>query len=364
MSRCAMADGEAAMNESDSDQSGTLSYAEVRDGLKKFKIALTEQEWDSITFSKRLCTKAGEINAARWDTIMRSQMVMYCHRQLAVSIPAVLRDDKHLGILLFTVKLILDRTPDIKPADLIPQFDFKDAKQSPSESPVAAEVADGGKLQRADSAASIDLAGWGQGHIHSNTFRDLQLSNRVNVFGATLESAIPKREYPSPIRAYIPQAPGESLRAAADKTSDGKGPIGGVFDIHLGGSSFGYRGDMVEGRAGGEDDGEESTSDRAMVVGVGGGRGGLSGADVAGKKKKCKYCVGICRCVGGGVGGGGAVRRGGEDGDHEYGNHARGSGPKSPTGSAPQVGVASADGGRLFFGRRISVRLSRARSRI
>jgi hypothetical protein len=59
-----------------------ISYAELRDGLKKFKIKLTEQEFDHITYSKKLCTKSQEINASRWETIMRAQMVMYCHRQV------------------------------------------------------------------------------------------------------------------------------------------------------------------------------------------------------------------------------------------------------------------------------------------
>ena len=36
------------------------------------------------------------------------KMVSFAHRQLAVSIPAVLKDDKHQGILMFAVRLILD----------------------------------------------------------------------------------------------------------------------------------------------------------------------------------------------------------------------------------------------------------------
>ena len=36
------------------------------------------------------------------------QMVSFAHRQLAVSIPAVLKDDKHQGILMYAVRLILD----------------------------------------------------------------------------------------------------------------------------------------------------------------------------------------------------------------------------------------------------------------
>jgi len=55
-----------------------------------------EEEWKAITYNNRLCTDDQEIDLERWDVIMRAQMVMYCHRQLAVSIPAVLKDDKHL----------------------------------------------------------------------------------------------------------------------------------------------------------------------------------------------------------------------------------------------------------------------------
>ena len=105
---------ESMIDKLDSDRSGALSYAELRDGLKKYTppIKLSEEEFDAITYNKRLCTEDQEIDFDCWSAIMRQQMVMYCHRQLAVSIPAVIKDDKHLGMMMFAIKLILDRTAD------------------------------------------------------------------------------------------------------------------------------------------------------------------------------------------------------------------------------------------------------------
>ena len=96
----------------DSDRSGALSYAELRDGLKKMAyhppIKLTEDEWEAITFHRTLCTKDQEIDLQCWDAILRNQMLCYCQRKLAVSVPAVLGEDQHQGIMMFAIKLILE----------------------------------------------------------------------------------------------------------------------------------------------------------------------------------------------------------------------------------------------------------------
>ena len=42
---------------------------------------------------KALCTKDHEIDLCCWDAILRTQMLSYCQRKLAVSVPAVLRED-------------------------------------------------------------------------------------------------------------------------------------------------------------------------------------------------------------------------------------------------------------------------------
>jgi len=56
-----------------------------------------------------------------------------------------------------------------------------------------------------------------------------------------------------------------------------------------------------------------------------------------------------------------AIKEEGADGNHEYGNCARGGDPKSSAGSSTEVGVEGQNGSRLLSGRRISVRISRKR---
>jgi hypothetical protein len=50
-----------------------LSYAELRDGLKKYTppIKLTEEEFDVITYGKRLCTENLEIDFECWQVLYR-----------------------------------------------------------------------------------------------------------------------------------------------------------------------------------------------------------------------------------------------------------------------------------------------------
>ena len=153
----------AVFEKLDSDRSGALSYAELRDGLKKYTppIKLTEEEWKAITYNNRLCTEEQEIDLERWDVIMRAQMVMYCHRQLAVSIPAVLKDDKHLGILMFAVKLILDRTPELKKDELVPEVAGQKGSSEPltpnsPSSPLARAASVRSPMMRSGSIAMLE----------------------------------------------------------------------------------------------------------------------------------------------------------------------------------------------------------------
>ena len=41
-----------------------------------------EDEFDAITCKKTLCDENQEVDADSWDTIMRLQMVSFCHRQV------------------------------------------------------------------------------------------------------------------------------------------------------------------------------------------------------------------------------------------------------------------------------------------
>ena len=106
----------------DSDESGWLNYGALRDGLLKIKafsppIRLTEEEFDAITQHGALCNRNQEIDWQLWEVIMRRQMNQFVHRQLAASIPTVMADDQHLGILMFATRMILDRCADQEDED-------------------------------------------------------------------------------------------------------------------------------------------------------------------------------------------------------------------------------------------------------
>jgi len=86
----------------------------TRDGLKKMSqftppILLTDDEWDFITYNKSLCTAGQEIDLVRWSSIMSEQVTCYCLRNLSVSIPAVLKEDQHLGTMMLGVRCVVVR---------------------------------------------------------------------------------------------------------------------------------------------------------------------------------------------------------------------------------------------------------------
>lgn len=199
--------------------------------------------------------------------------------QLAVSIPAVLRDDKHLGILMFAVKLVLDRTPDIKPEDLMPQFD-EIMKTSPATGEVspAADEAPGG-LKRQDS---VNFAGYSGAHVHFKTFADLQRLNGVNMFGAPMEHAsLPHQTGPSSAKKSHGVAPYERKPSHPADSNESA-----VISIH--GASFGHAGTgaglrTLERASAG--DGLRTTDPAAPAP----ARGSV----------KCRFCVGACRCSAG-----------------------------------------------------------------
>jgi|NorSeaMetagenome_1021524.scaffolds.fasta_scaffold74611_2 Ca2+-binding EF-hand superfamily protein len=83
------------------DQSGQMSFHDMRDGLKRMPflkpIRLTEQDFEQITLGRTLCNDEGQLELAQFEALLRREMLLYCHRQLSVSVPAVLKDDQHMG---------------------------------------------------------------------------------------------------------------------------------------------------------------------------------------------------------------------------------------------------------------------------
>jgi hypothetical protein len=65
----------------DSDRSGSLSYSELRLGLKKMDftppILLSEEEFDRITLNKMLCNEEQEVDQEGWENILRTQLLSY-----------------------------------------------------------------------------------------------------------------------------------------------------------------------------------------------------------------------------------------------------------------------------------------------
>ena len=108
----------------DSDCSGTINCHELQEGMKKLKINehksvevrenrslkidLSREAFDAITENGKLCLDDGEVDCEHFEIIMRKELIKFCDRQLAMSIPAVLKNDQHMGILMFAVKLVLD----------------------------------------------------------------------------------------------------------------------------------------------------------------------------------------------------------------------------------------------------------------
>jgi hypothetical protein len=197
--------------------------------------------------------------------------------QLAVSIPAVLRDDKHLGTLLFAVKLILDRTAGIKPEDLKPDFD--EIMKSPATDTVSSPISRVGSPGGLQGKDSVHVAGFPFGaHVHFKTFVDLQRLNGVNMFGA-MEDACDNASAPhqtGPSSAKMSHAVAPYKRKPSSRAdSDGMA----VISIH--GASFGLR--TLEPASAGDGLG---TTDPAAPAPA---RGSV----------KCRFCVGACLCSAG-----------------------------------------------------------------
>ena len=81
----------------DVDQSGGLSFQELRDGLRKMNfdppIILTQDEFDTMTENKSLCDDEEEVDVEAFETIMRLEMIKFCNRQLSVSVPGECTND-------------------------------------------------------------------------------------------------------------------------------------------------------------------------------------------------------------------------------------------------------------------------------
>lgn len=183
----------------DADRSGSISFHELREGLKKLRvgsspIVLTFQEFNAMTNNGKLCDAEGEIDEEAFEMIMRQELINFCNRQLAVSVPAVLKDDQHQGVMMLAVKLVLQLCKDmhviIEKTQVPPSCNNSDsasylASLSPSRatSPCptllreqSAETGSGrdsmtlSRKGRADSGSSLKLAAarnavrsWGEG---------------------------------------------------------------------------------------------------------------------------------------------------------------------------------------------------------
>ena len=68
----------------DIDESGDLSFDELRDGLKKMdvfpKISLTHEDFVLITNNGEYCDSDGSIAESNFDFLIRDQLKAYVHR--------------------------------------------------------------------------------------------------------------------------------------------------------------------------------------------------------------------------------------------------------------------------------------------
>lgn len=93
----------------DVDRSGALSWQELYEGLKKMefkpRINFSQDEYNAITLQHTLCDADGELDKEAFEKTLRIQMLSFAERNLANSLPAVMRDDQHFGFVMFALKL-------------------------------------------------------------------------------------------------------------------------------------------------------------------------------------------------------------------------------------------------------------------
>ncbi|EKX44824.1 hypothetical protein GUITHDRAFT_139449 [Guillardia theta CCMP2712] len=102
-SSCPPAD--AIKQKMDLDESGAVNLEELNIGLKKLKLKLTQEEFDSVTDSRKLLNSQGELGPEEFETVMLTQMSNYVHRKIAMAIKNEAQEFNY--DVLFAIKSLL-----------------------------------------------------------------------------------------------------------------------------------------------------------------------------------------------------------------------------------------------------------------
>ena len=142
----------------DSDMSGTINSHELQEGMKKLqngeKVDLSREAFHALTDNGRLCLDDGEVDIENFEIIMRNELTKFCNRQLALSIPAVLKNDQHMGILMFAVKLVLDKCSSERDRPIFNDYEMEGEMGLCSPGGTEAPMEDRPRMIRRDSVYS------------------------------------------------------------------------------------------------------------------------------------------------------------------------------------------------------------------
>jgi len=103
----------------DSDDSGSLSFRELTDGLKKLRvkprIELSESHWDEMTLDGSLLNEKKELGLGDFIRMMKHEFKLYVQRQISNAMDVSNPDkEKKTSAILFVMKLFLVRLDELQ----------------------------------------------------------------------------------------------------------------------------------------------------------------------------------------------------------------------------------------------------------
>uniref|UniRef100_A0A6U5CI52 PH domain-containing protein n=3 Tax=Hemiselmis andersenii TaxID=464988 RepID=A0A6U5CI52_HEMAN len=113
----------------DMDDSMTLSYMELSEGLKKLKVKpmiyLSEEDFDAITCGRELCNEEGQITYESFERIMKIQLKLYVQRQMANAMELADRSGSQSSTVLFVLKQLIIKLDDMTDDRYEPQIHIR-----------------------------------------------------------------------------------------------------------------------------------------------------------------------------------------------------------------------------------------------
>jgi hypothetical protein len=93
----------------DVDESGQLSFKEMAEGFRKFKIKpqinITLDDWDTMTLNGKMLNEHEEMGPQEFEAVMKRQFKLYVQRQMSNAIEIMSTEDKgRTGTILFVLK--------------------------------------------------------------------------------------------------------------------------------------------------------------------------------------------------------------------------------------------------------------------